>query len=115
MKTKMILFSLLAVAVAANVCFAQAQMPMMTKEMPKEAPLITIQGKIEYTDALAGYYIRGEKPEGGWMILNKNPEVLKGYMESKKTVSIEGTREGPTGITIKTIDGKEYAAPERSK
>jgi hypothetical protein len=111
----MILFSLLAVGIAANVCLAQAPMPMMTKEMAKEAPLFAIQGTIEYKDALGGYYIRGMKPGGDWSILNKNPEILKGYMESKKTVSIEGTLGGPVSITIKKINGKEYSAPEQSK
>jgi hypothetical protein len=114
-KKVIILLSLLVVAIVASVCLAQAPMPMMSKEMPKEAPLFAIQGTIEYKDSLGGYYIRGMKPGGDWLILNKNPEVLKGYVESKKTVSIEGNLGSPVGITIKKIDGKEYTAPQQSK
>jgi hypothetical protein len=42
------------------------------------------------------------------MILNQDPEVLKKHMESKKTLTIEGTLRGTERITIKKIDGKEY-------
>jgi hypothetical protein len=95
----------------ATACFAQAATP----DVKKEAPLFTLQGKIEYMDQLGGYYVRGVKPGGEWMILNKNPEVLKGYMESKKTVKIEGTLRGTERITIKKIDGKEYTGTAPSK
>jgi copper chaperone NosL len=101
-----VLLSLLVAAIAVGSCFAQGQ----AQEMKKEAPLTTLQGRIEYMDMLGGYYVRGVRPGGEWMILNKNPEVLKGYMESKKTVQIEGILSGPERITIKKIDGKEYSA-----
>jgi hypothetical protein len=115
MKTKTmlrsVLLSLLVAAIAVGSCFAQGQ----TQEMKKEAPLTTLQGKIAYMDMLGGYYVRGVRPGGEWMILNKNPEVLKGYMESKKTVQIEGILSGPERIKIKKIDGKEYVAEEPAK
>jgi copper chaperone NosL len=105
-----VLLSLLVASIAAGTCFAQgqAQQPM------KEPRTITLQGKIEYMDMLGGYYVRGVKPGGEWMILNQNPEVLKGYMESKKTLTIEGTARGTERITIKKIDGKEYAGAGQS-
>jgi hypothetical protein len=115
MKTKRImlfvLLSLLVAAIAACTCFAQGQ----AQEMKKEAPLFTLQGKIKYMDQLGGYFVSGVKPGGEWMILNQNPEVLKGHMESKKTLTIEGTLRGPERITIKKIDGKEYTAPTPAK
>jgi hypothetical protein len=115
MKTRRILLTallvLLVAAVAAGTCFAQGQ----AQEMKKEAPLTTLQGRIEYMDWLGGYYVRGVRPGGEWRILNQNPEVLKGYMESKKTLKIEGILSGPERITIKKIDGKEYTGTAPSK
>jgi hypothetical protein len=115
MKTKRIIQSVLlgflVAAVAASACFAQTK----AQETKKDPNAITIQGKIEFLDMLGGYFVRGVKPGGEWMILNKNPEVLKKYMESKKTLTIEGTRSGTERIMIKKIDGKEYTGTAPSK
>jgi hypothetical protein len=114
MKTKRImlfvLLSVLVATVAASACFAQGQ-----AQPTKEPRVITLQGKIEYMDMLGGYYVRGVKPGGEWMILNQNPEVLKKYMEGKKTLTIEGTLRGTERITIMKIDGKEYTGTAPSK
>jgi hypothetical protein len=114
MKTKRMmlsmLFALLFVAVAIGVCFAQGQ-----AQPAKEPRVITLQGKIEFMDQLGGYYVHGVKPGGEWMILNQNPKVLKKYMESKKTLTIEGTLRGTERITIMKIDGKEYVAEKQAK
>ena len=106
-----VLLSLLVAAIAVGSCFAQGQ----AQETKKEAPLTSLQGRIEYMDQLGGYFVHGVRPGGEWMILNKNPEVLKGYMESKKTLKIEGILSGPERITIKKIDGKEYTAEKLAK
>jgi copper chaperone NosL len=105
---RMMLFVLLSLLVAAMVvgtCYAQGQ----AQQAQKEPRAITLQGKIKYMDQLGGYFVSGVKPGGEWMILNQNPEVLKGYMESEKTLTIEGTLRGTERITIKKIDGKEYS------
>jgi hypothetical protein len=106
-----VLLSLLVMAMAVGSCFAQGQ----AQEMKKEAPLTTLQGRIEYMDWLGGYYVRGVRPGGEWRILNQNPEVLKGYMESKKMLKIEGILSGPERIMIKKIDGKEYTGTAPAK
>ena len=104
------LLSLLVAVMAASACAqGQAQQPM------KEPNTFTLQGTIEYMDQLGGYYVHGVKPGGEWMILNKNPEVLKKYMESKKTLTIEGILKGPERITILKIDGKEYIAEKPAR
>jgi nitrous oxide reductase accessory protein NosL len=100
-----VLLSLLVAAIAVGTCFAHGQ----AQQTMKEPRTISVQGKIEYMDMLGGYYVRGVKPSGEWMILNQNPEALKGYMDSKKTLTIEGTARGTERITITKIDGKEYA------
>jgi hypothetical protein len=114
MKTKRImlfvLLSVLVATVAAGTCFAQGQ-----AQPTKEPRVITLQGKIKYMDQLGGYFVSGVKPGGEWMILNQNPEVLKGYLESEKTLTIEGTLRGTERITIKKIDGKEYTGTAPSK
>jgi hypothetical protein len=96
---------------AVGTCYAQGQ----AQQTQKEPRAITLQGKIKYMDQLGGYFVSGVKPGGEWMILNQNPEVLKGYMESEKTLTIEGTLRGTERITIKKIDGKEYTGTAPSK
>ena len=104
-----ILFGLAITAVTAGICLAQDT----AKEAGKDPNIITVQGRIEYMDMLGGYYVHGVRPGGEWMILNKNPEVLKAYMEGGKVLTIEGIRPMPERITILKIDGQEYtgAAP----
>ncbi|HET6491120.1 MAG TPA: hypothetical protein VFG28_15295 [Syntrophales bacterium] len=104
-RTLLVLVILLFVMITVGTCFAQVQEQPM-----KEPRVITLQGKIEFMDQLGGYYVHGVKPGGEWMILNQNPEILKKYMESKKTLTIEGTLKGTERITIMKIDGKAYVA-----
>ncbi len=99
------LLCMLIAATAAGSCFAQDA----AKEARPAPNVITIQGRIEYMDMLGGYYVHGVRPGGEWIILNKNPEVLKTYMESKKVLTIEGIRPMPERITILKIDGKDNA------
>jgi hypothetical protein len=106
-----VILSVLFMALTTSACFAQAAAPDVKKEPRK----ITVQGKIEHMDMLGGYYVRGVKPSGEWMILNKNPEVLKTHMESKKTLTIEETSTMPERITIMKIDGKKYTAEMPAK
>jgi hypothetical protein len=105
-----VLLSLLFAMIAIGTCFAQGQ-----AQPTKEPRAITLQGQIDYMDQLGGYFVRGVKPGGEWMILNQNAEVLKKYMESKKTLTIEGILRGTERITIKKIDGKEYTGTAPSK
>jgi outer membrane lipoprotein-sorting protein len=114
MNTKRMMMSVLLIllfaAVAVGTCFAQGQ-----AQPAKEPRVITLQGKIAFMDQLGGYYVQGVKPGGEWMILNQNPEVLKKYMESKKTLTIEGILKGTERITIMKIDGKKYTAEKPAK
>jgi hypothetical protein len=115
MKTRKIvsilIMSAFVLAFMATACFAQAAAP----DVKKEPRVITLQGKIEFMEQLGGYYVHGVKPGGEWMILNQNPEVLKKYMEGKKTLTIEGTLRGTERITIMKIDGKQYTAEKPAK
>jgi hypothetical protein len=114
MNTKKMMMSILMIllfaTIAVGTCFAQGQAQPM-----KEPRVISLQGKIEFMDQLGGYYVQGVKPGGEWMILNQNPEVLKKYMESKKTLTIEGTLRGTERITIMKIDGEQYTAEKPAK
>ena len=114
MKTKRmvlsVLVALLFAVIAVGTCFAQGQ-----AQPAKEPRVITLQGKIEFMDQLGGYFVHGVRPGGEWMILNQNPEVLKKYMEGKKTLTIEGTLRGTERITIMKIDGKEYVTKKQAK
>jgi hypothetical protein len=105
---RILLFStlgLLAMAVAGDVSFAQGQ-----TQPPRSGEYrITIVGVIDHMDELGGYFVRGEKPGGEFMIVNQNPNALKPLMKSKKTVSLEGILRGGEYLTIEKIDGKLYA------
>lgn len=115
MKTKRIVsilvLSVFVLALTATACFAQAAAP----DVKKEPRRTTIEGKIDYMKDLGGYYVRGMKPGGEWMIVNQNATVLKKLMKSKKTVTITGTLKGAEFLTIQTIDGKPYTGKAPAK
>jgi hypothetical protein len=90
---------------AAATGFAQAP----AQDAKKEPFRITVEGKIKYMKDLGGYYLQGEKPRNEFMIVNQNPGVLKKIMDSKKTVTAEGTLRAAEFLTIETIDGKTYS------
>ena len=115
MKAKRMILSialgLLVVAIAGQAGFAQGQ----AQDTKKGEFKITIQGKIDHMEELGGYFVRGEKPGGEWMILNQNPKVLAEFMKSEKTLTIEGRLRGTEWLTIKKIDGKPYSGTPSSK
>ncbi|MCE5264466.1 MAG: hypothetical protein LLG97_13155 [Deltaproteobacteria bacterium] len=96
---------------AAGVSLAQAP----AQETQKEPFRITVEGKIQYMKDLGGYYIQGSKPRNEFMIVNQDPKVLKKFMESKKTVTAEGTLRAAEFLTIETIDGKKYSGKPAKK
>jgi hypothetical protein len=106
-----IVLSLLVAVIAANVAFAQGQ----AQDKQQGQFKTTIKGKIGYLKQLGGYYVQGVEPGGEWIILNKNPKVLKKLKESQKTVTIEGSLRAPEYLTIEKIDGKPYSGTPASK
>jgi hypothetical protein len=115
MKTKniisILILSVFILAFMATACCAQAAAPDVKKEPRK----ITLEGKIDFMKDLGGYYVRGVKPGGEWMIVNQNKKVLKGLMKSKNTLTIVGTLKGAEFLTIETIDGKKYTGKAPAK
>jgi hypothetical protein len=71
---------------------------------------VTVKGKIAYTKALGGYYVKGEDPAGEFMIVNQDAKLLDGLFKSGKNVTINGRLRGADFLTIEKIDGMKYGA-----
>jgi hypothetical protein len=70
---------------------------------------ITIKGKIDYMKPLGGYYLNGEDPREGYMIVNRNPKLLEELFKNGKTINVEGHFTGSADhLFIEKIDGKPY-------
>lgn len=106
-----LILSAFILTLAASACLAQAP----AAETKKEPFKTTIKGKIDYMEALGGYFVRGVEPGGEWRILNPNAAVLKKLKKSQKTVTITGTLKGTESLTIETIDGKKYSGKAPAK
>jgi hypothetical protein len=98
-----IVWSLLVLAVAVHVGFAQME------TQGTGGFRVAIKGKIDFSGQLGGYFLRGERPGGQFMIVNQNPTVLENFRQSMKTVVAKGTLRGSTYLTIRTIDGNPYS------
>jgi len=62
----------------------------------------------EIARAEHGYIIRGEEPKMIWTVLNPNPGILDGFVQSEKIVPIQIHIVSGDNIEIRNIDGKEY-------
>jgi FKBP-type peptidyl-prolyl cis-trans isomerase FklB len=67
-------------------------------------------GKAEH-----GYIIRGKQPQMIWTILNPDPNILDGFVQSEKTVPMEVRIVSGDNVDIVKIDGKAYSVQKGDK
>ena len=78
-----------------------------------EGAKVTVKGKIEFMQALGGYFVMGEDPPGEYMIVNQDQKLLENLKKAGKTVIIEGHYTiGADHLFIEKIDGKAYRGKE---
>ena len=111
---KLIIFGMILSLILAGSIMAQApNAGEKEKQSAAAAPkrrTFTITGKI--TKAPYAYLIRRQNPTERFAIMNPNPEVLDGLVQSGKTVTIEAVRVMGDNVRIERIEGKDYNGPK---
>lgn len=100
-----ILLAVFAVLLGGEGCAQQKA------QNPPVEETVSIKGKIGYTKPLGGYFVDGQEPSEGYMIVNRNLKLLEKLYKSGKSITVQGYYAGSADrLFIEKIDGQPYKA-----